>query len=103
MSRLSLPQARILAVLLDADGATVSYAALGAVVGTSGVNEYKAIRSYAERLRERVGPCVEVVPRRGLRLTAVPPDWTLDTVLWVLDDMRRTGQYVPVRYWGRTA
>lgn len=91
MSHLTRCQASLLAALLDADGALMPYAELGDVVGSLGVNDSVTVRSHVLRIRRQGIACIEVVTGRGCRLTAVPPDWTLETVLAVLDAMRRDG------------
>jgi hypothetical protein len=88
---LSRRQAMLLAALLDADGAVVPYAVLGDLVGASGAYDNAALRTYVRRLEALDLDCVEVVKGRGLRLTTVPPDWTLETVLVMLDALRRDG------------
>src|SRR5688572_18040311 len=98
MSGLSRQQARLLAVLLDADGALVPYAALGDVLGSSGVNDASVCRLYVWRLRAKGVGCVAVVNGLGLRMTQLPPDWTLETVLWALDALRRDDE-IPVLVW----
>ena len=103
MSDLTRRQAALLAALLDADGDVVPYWELGAVVGSAGVNDAPVIRRYVRRLQDLGVRCVQIVPRRGCRLTEVPPDWTLDAVLAMLDTMRRDGFCQPVWQWGRTA
>jgi biotin operon repressor len=103
MTGLSRRQAMLLAHLLDADGAVVPYAELGDVVGTSGVADDVAIRLYVFRLRQLGLRCVETVAARGCRLTAVPPDWTLETVLAVLDAMRRDAAEPTVLEWRKAS
>ena len=89
-------QAAILAMLLDADGAVVSYAELGELIGSSGINDSKVIRQYVTRLRQQGVLGVEVVTGRGCRLRALPPDSMLDDVLTMLDVIRREGYARPV-------
>lgn len=104
MSVLTGRQARLLAGLLEADGAVVSYARLGDAIGSAGVNDNRVVRQYVERLRRLGLNCIEVVPGRGCRLTSLPPDWTLDSVLAVLDAMRRDGLLVRAAMtWRKTA
>lgn len=91
MTHLTRCQAMLLAALLDADGRVVSYAALGEAVGAWSVNEVYVVRQHVNRLRRKGVACIETVPRRGCRLTAVPPDWTLETVLAMVDVLRRDG------------
>ena len=98
MRTLSRRQAMLLAALLDADGAVVSYAVLGDVVGTLGVNDQFSVRQYVHRLRQRGIRCVEVVDGRGCRLTTIPPDWALEDVLAMLDAMRRA-ETAPLTIW----
>jgi hypothetical protein len=100
---LSRRQAALLAALLDADGEMLTYAELGATVGTRGVNDTNAICQYVHRLRALGLACVEVVAGRGLRLVDIPPDWTLESVLAMLDAMRRYGYEQPVLKWSRAA
>lgn len=100
---LSRRQAAMLAVLLDADGEMLTYAELGDVVGSAGVNDWDVVRRYVQRLRELGVTCIEVERGIGCRLTGVPPDWTLDVVLAMLDEMRRYGFEQPVLRWWRAA
>jgi len=99
MSGMTRRQAAMLAALLDADGELLTYAELGAVVGSAGVSDQAVIRRYVQRLRGAGVHCVEVVNGRGCRLTRVPPDWTLESVLALLDEMRRYGFKQPVLMW----
>lgn len=95
-------QAALLALLLDADGATVPYADLGDVTGSSGVNDPEVIRQYAQRLR-RVGVlCVDVVAGVGCRMVGLPPDEILEDVLTMLDVIRRDGFALPAT-WGKAS
>src|SRR4051812_16517837 len=96
---LSRRQAALLAALLDADGELLTYAALGDVVGSAGVNDKDVIRRYVQRLRELGLTCIAVVDGVGCRLTDVPPDWTLESVLAMLDAMRRYGHEQPILKW----
>lgn len=89
MSHLSWRQAAILATLLEADGAVVSYVRLGDVTGTLEVNVNAAIGLYAHRIRARGIDCIETVVGRGLRMKCLPPDWALEDILAVLDTLRR--------------
>ena len=88
-------QFSLLAALLDADGALVTYADLGDVVGSGGVNDAAVIRGYAQRLRTLGITGIETVEGRGLRLTKLPPDWALETVLTMLDVLRSEGYLLP--------
>jgi hypothetical protein len=103
MNGLSRRQAALLAALLDADGATVPYPELGDVVGAAGVNVPLVISQYVNRLRRLGVGCVVVVPGVGLRLAGLPPDWALEDVLALLDEMRRDGFEQPVLRWGRAS
>lgn len=100
--RVSGQQARFLAVLIDADGAVVSYAVLGDAVGACGVNDRAVLKQYGQRLQERGVGGVEHVRGRGYRMTRIPPDWALDDVLAVLDQMRRAGE-LPAARWRRAS
>lgn len=102
MNHFTRPQAKLLAVLLDANGAVVPYPVLGDTVESFGVDDKAVIRQYVHRLRALGVDCVEVVRGRGCRLTAVPPDWTLDDVLRELDALRE-GWAVPALVWRRSA
>jgi biotin operon repressor len=95
-------QTALVAALLDADGAVVSYRSLGIVVGAAEVNVAPVVRQYVQRLR-RHGVEIETVARRGCRLLRVPPDELLEDVLAVLDEMRRDGWGMPMLAWRRTA
>jgi hypothetical protein len=95
-------QAALLAMLLDADGAIVSYDALGSVVGAYGVSSKHLVRQYRVRLRRLGISGVAVVPRRGLRMVGLPPDEALGDVLAMLDVIRRDGYAVPAT-WRRAA
>lgn len=98
--RVTQREAALLAVLMDADGAVVSYAALGSVIGSYGVDDRLCIRQYVHRLRRTGMTCVEVVAGRGLRLTEIPPDWALEDVLAVLRSLQELGvAYPPITRW----
>lgn len=88
---LSRRQALLLAALLDADGAPVRYRDMGDVVGTSGVDDAEALRSYAARLRMLGVDCIETVPGCGFRMRCLPPDWALADILLMLDVLRAEG------------
>lgn len=96
-------QVALVAALLDADGGLLSYVELGDVVGSAGVNDCKVIRQYVNRLRALGVDCIEVVKGRGCRLTGLPPDWMLEDVLAVLDEMRRDGWGQPVLMWRKAS
>lgn len=100
--RISGRQARLLAVLLDADGAIVSYRHLGEAVGSYGVSDRYVLEQYRFRLRERGVDVIEHVSRRGFRMTRIPPDWAIPDVLAVLDAMRRDGE-LPAQRWRRVS
>lgn len=98
----SAAQWALLAALLAADGDVVRYDDLGDLIGAYGVNVQKVVRQHALRLRARGFLCIEIVPRRGCRLRALPPDAVLEDVLAMLDVIRRDGYAVPA-IWRRTA
>lgn len=102
MSGLSRRQAALLAALLDADGRVVSYGALGDVVGSSGVNDRATLQQYAFRIRRLGILGIEAVANRGYRLTSIPPDWALETVLTMLDVLRRDEREMPL-VWRRAS
>lgn len=95
-------QTALVAALLDADGAVVSYDILGDVVGANCVNVVPTVRQYVHRLRRR-GVAIQTVTGRGCRLLRIPPDEMLEDVLAVLDQMRRDGWGMPVLMRRRTA
>ena len=93
--RVTRQQAALLALLLDADGATVPYADLGDVTGSAGTNDPKVIRQFLWRLRRAGVLCVDVVAGVGCRMVGLPPDEILGDVLTVLDALRRDGWMRP--------
>lgn len=99
MNRLSRCQARLVAMLLDADRRPVSYLDLGDAVGANGVNCPALIRVYAHRLRRRGIDGLEAVPGFGYRLMKLPPDWALEDVLAMLDVLRREDGESAVLMW----
>lgn len=98
--RVTQREAALLACLMEADGAVVTYADLGQVVGSAGVNDRFCIHQYLHRMRMTGIDCVETVAGRGLRMTEIPPDWALEDVLAVLRSMQEIGiQYPQITRW----
>lgn len=89
--RVTQREAALLAALMDADGEIVTYADLGWMLGSDGVNDRACIWTYASRLRLLGVQGIETVNGRGLRMTQVPPDWALEDVLAVLRTMQEIG------------
>ncbi len=98
---LTASQARLLAVLLDADGGPVQAPALMRIaVGQRWMlagmrtpsGDGEALLSMARRLERAGVDCLLVegpIHRRTARLTALPPDWALDQIIATLDGLRR--------------
>lgn len=90
-------QARLLAVLMLADGRRVDPDDLAYRVGYRGSGRHRSLRMAALRLRNLGVRCVDVGGRPdvpsgkpvGMRLTDLPPDWTLEDVLAAIHRIQR--------------
>lgn len=91
MIGLTRGQAAFLAVLIDADGAAVSFARLADAMGMSGADEAVLLYQFAWKLRRKGIGGIVSVPTYGYRLAVLPPDWALEDVLALLDELRREG------------